>query len=190
MTVIGIISAEDTKKIEKILRKLFLSRGIRAVTVDGGRITEEQLSGLSNAGVKCCIVTLNQSDIHPFYLDILILADSRVISFNLIKCISSTTRVIYNADGRKLPFFDHPNAISYGMSYDAEATISSVDDKCEDISFVFCLQRPLTSLSGKLLYAGETSVVLSGMKAGVSEALAAVTCGLLCDLPLFQTVKI
>ena len=190
MLVIGVVSEDPEKKIELILKKIFSSGGIKSVMLESGRADAATVDGLSLAGVDCLILTLNKDNIHPLYLDVLILEDCSKITRGLVKCVSPETKLIYNADSKELPAFCHPNAISYGMSYNAEATVSSVDDKSDGTSFVFCLQRAVTSIGGNLLYAGEIPVTISGEKAGTDMALAAVACGMLCDVPVLETVKI
>ena len=190
MVVIGVVSGSAEGRIEKAVKKIFSVDGMRTVILESGKIAQEEIQNLGAAGVGYIIITLKKGEIRPVYLDILILESIADISYELVKCVSAKTRLIYNADSMPLVKFKHPNAISYGMSYTAEATISSVDDKFDGVSFVYCLQRSVTSLGGNILYEGEFTVSFSNIKSGITDILAAITCGMICDIPEFVTIKI
>jgi hypothetical protein len=190
MVIIGVVSEKTERNIERFIRKIFVSCRFKTVIAQSGKITSEQIKSLSLAGVEFLIISMKKENIRPVYLDILILENISDISYELVKCVSCETRLIYNRDSCHLPEFKHPNAISYGMSYTAEATVSSVDDKFDGISFIYCLQRPVVSLNGNLLYAGEIPIAFSDVRSGINDILAAVTCGVICDVPAYRTVKI
>lgn len=193
MTVIGILAPENVRKIEATLRKMFSQNHKRVATVNGMSTTEDELYSLKRIGTDYCIILFNKGRICPHYVDILIIDNSKnenIISYDLIKCISPSTRLIYNIDNQFLPLIEHPNAIDYGLSRSATVTVSSIDPQRDGASFVYCIQRPFRTLFDTRLEEGELLVNLSFEKQDVSNLLPAVTCGLLCGLLTNDKVKI
>jgi len=188
MTVIGIAS-DNGRQIGKIIKNMFSAQGKKTCIADSGTVCSELIEALEKAGVEYVVVALKKGEILSVYLDILILETSEAIGYELVKCISPETRLIYNRDNKQMPEFVHPNAISYGMSYNAEVTASSVDDKQEGVGLVYCLKRPVKSFGGTVLCECEMPVRVLN-EAEIDEILAAVTCGLLCDLPVNILINI
>lgn len=187
MIVIGVASEKPT--VKNLIKRVFSENGSRVCTLDCAQATPYELDSLSRSGIDCAVITLNRGEACGVYIDVLILENIADITYELVKCVYSETRLVYNADSTSSAVFDHPNAISYGMTYTADATVSSVDDKYDGISFVFCLQRPVITIGGRSLYEGEIQVMMTDIKSGINEILAAVTCGIICDLPIGQSVK-
>ncbi|KAB3529836.1 Mur ligase family protein [Alkaliphilus serpentinus] len=74
--------------------------------------------------------------------------------------------------------------ISYGLNSKSTITASSID-YFNVTSFNYCLQRGITTLSGKEIDLFEYPVVLPLLgKHNVYNGLAAITCGLLLDIPI------
>ena len=190
MVIIGVMSEDSENTIEKLIKRIFSENGIKSVILRGERASTELANEMSAAGVGCMIIALNKQNIRPICFDILILDDAGGMTCDLVKCVFPETRLIYNADSPSMPGFSHPNALSYGMSYRAEATVSSVDHNSDGASFVFCLQRAVSSLRGNILYAGEAPVMLKGATAATEKILAAVACCLICDVRVFEAVNI
>ena len=190
MLVIGIVRKNDDLKIERLLKTIFALQNLRAVTVKSSEVTPELIRFFDTAGFDFIIISMLPGKIRHVYLDILILESVSAISYELVKCVYGETRLIYSVDSGMPQAFDHPNAISYGMSYRAEATASSVDDKFDGISFIYCHQRPIVTLGGDTLCAGEIPIIIPGISANIENALAAVTCGMLCGVSDFKSAKI
>lgn len=182
MVVIGVLSRCSAGREERLIRDIFSAGGKKAVIAENERICGEQITYLADAGVEYLILTLRKDKIKPVYLDVLILESCSDITSELIKCVAKDTRLIYNIDSEQSVAFVHPNAISYGMSYRAEATASSIDNTCDGISFVYCLQRPVQTLLGEIIYAGEKKVELPFIKPDIDEVIAAVTCSAVCGV--------
>lgn len=182
MIIIGALSDSGSRGAEKLLQKKFTACGKKAITAENRKIGSEQIKYLSDAGVEYLIMTMDKEKIIPVYLDILILKDCRSITNELIKCMASDTRLIYNIDDTRKLVFAHPNAISYGMSYMAEATASSIDSSGDGISLVYCLQRPVMTLCGDIICQGERKITLPGIKPDIDEIIAAVTCSEICGM--------
>ena len=182
MILIGVMSGGNSRGEEKLLKGLLSSCGKKTVAVQNNKLDCDKIKNLGDAGVDFLIMTLNKENIVPVYLDILILKSCTDITKGLIKCVAADTRLIYNIDTGGIPAFVHPNAIRDGMSYKAEATASSIDTACDGISFVYCLQRPVTALSGSVICPGEKKINLPGVRLGIDEIIAAVTCSELCGL--------
>lgn len=190
MTIIGISDHKNAAKIGNFIRRIFFAYGMHTIMVENKRIGMPEFEILRKIESSCMIVILKNGERLPFYLDILILEDCNFITYELIKCVSPDTRLIYNGDIYKKPVFVHPNAISYGMGYCADATISSVDTDFDGISFVFCLQKEITSLGGKSICEGEFRVSISKERGEINSLLAAITCALVSDVIIFQKLKI
>lgn len=193
MTVIGILAPGNVRKIEASLKKLFSKSHKRVATVSGVRTTEDELYALRRIGTDYCIILFSKEHICPHYVDILIMDNAHnenLISYDLIKCISPSTRLIYNIDNQFLPFIEHPNAIDYGLSRSATVTVSSIDAQSDGTSFVYCIQRPFRTLFDTPMEEGELRVLLPFEKSDVSNLLPTITCGLLCGLLTNDRVKI
>ena len=182
MTVIGVLTDTASRDMANTLRDLLISDGVPVVIVDG----IYNISKWENPGTEAAIIPMNKDSIIPVVLDILILDNCDLISYELIECISPETRLIYNGDKSHFRF-EHQNAISYGMAYNADVTVSSIDDKCDGISFVLCLQRPVLSLNGNWLYEGEFQV--QSDNTCINELLPAITCTMLCDIFAIKKTK-
>lgn len=177
MTVIGVLSSNGYKT-EKLIRHIFSACGKKSVIADNSKLNAEQIGILNRSGIDYLIMTLKKEKIVPLYLDILILSSCSDITCELIKCVSANTRLIYNSDNESASVFTHPNAISYGMSYFADATVSSIDGS----SFIYCLQKPVRTLPGEILCEGEKKINLPQKGIGINEMIAAVTCTELCGI--------
>ncbi len=191
MTVIGILAPASSHQIETALKKMFAKNHKRVATVRGLRTMDDELFALRRIGTDYCIILFQKERIYPHYVDILIVDNSgndRIISYDLIKCISPSTRLIYNTDHQAMPVIQHPNAIDYGLSRDATVTVSSIDPKSEGTSFVYCIQRPIRTLFDEPMDQGE--VLVSSDKGDVTNLLPTVTCGLLCGIFTDNTVKL
>lgn len=69
--------------------------------------------------------------------------------------------------------------ISYGLNPLSTVTASSISDSGEELQFQFCLQRTITSLSGKKIEPQEFPVRLKRKGLKIHSALAIVTFALL-----------
>lgn len=185
MLVIGIVG--KNKKTELLLKKIFSFHNFKTAVLKNSETVPELVHFFNVSGFDFLIVELHPSNITPIYLDILILENTADINRELIKCIHPKTRLIYGANSEIS--FVHPNAISYGMSFCSEATVSSVDGDSDGISFIYCLQRPITTFAGNTLCGGEIPIFIPDMKSCIENTLAAVTCCLFCDVPIFEHAK-
>ncbi len=188
MTIIGIV-AQRVSKIASLLKSFLSKAGKSVVVADCEVINTQILNDIKSMGVEYLIISFKKGSVRPLCLDILILDDPARIEKNLIKCVFSHTRLIYNADSAPDFRFMHPNAISYGMSYASDATLSSIDDKLNGTSIIFCLQRPIKSLLGDIVCEGEFLVETSKADINVEDILAAVTCSILCKIPIYKSKK-
>ena len=191
VTVIGILAPTSSHKIETALKKMFAKNHKRVATVRGIRTMDDELYSLKSIGTDYCIILFQKGRIYPHYVDILIVDNSgndQIITYDLIKCISPSTRLIYNTDHQFMPLIEHPNAIDYGLSRNATVTVSSIDPESDGTSFVYCIQRPIRTLFDERMEEGE--VLVSSDKGDVSNLLPTVTCGLLCGIFTENAVKI
>ena len=188
MIIIGVVSKSSERKIERLIKRILTAFGIKTASVQS--LLPERLEALSALGIKAVILSLTKGSVCPLYLDVIVLRNIADITYELVKSVSVNTRLIYNTDSTRFFKFDHPNAIGYGMSYAAEATVSSIDSKSDGLSFVYCLQKPIISLSGRQLSEGEITIDVSDRNSGICDMLAAVTCGMICDAHAFSKIKI
>lgn len=190
MTIIGVLSKKFAGRTEKLIRDMFASEGKKTVRAENAKITREEMEYFEYAGVDFLILTLKKDSIKPIYLDILVLERCEDITNELIKCVAADTRLIYYAQGENVPVFVHPNAISCGMAYKSEATASSIDYKYDGISFVYCLQRPVETLEGEIVEAGEKKVYIPNIKSDIDSVIAAVTCSMICGINVPSKVRL
>ncbi|MCC5910956.1 MAG: UDP-N-acetylmuramyl-tripeptide synthetase [Clostridiaceae bacterium] len=79
--------------------------------------------------------------------------------------------------------------ITYGLRARSTITASSIDTDF-NTSFTYCLQRGITTLSGVEIEAFEYPINLNLLgKHNIYNTLAAVTCGLLLDVPIQRLAK-
>ncbi|SCY96597.1 Mur ligase family protein [Alkaliphilus peptidifermentans] len=79
--------------------------------------------------------------------------------------------------------------VTYGLNTKATITASSLDSD-QMMSFNYCLQRGITSLSGVEIEAFEYPITLPLVgKHNIYNALAAITSGLLMDIPIASIAK-
>ena len=182
MTVIGVLTENESGGIEKTVIKMLISGGVSVKVADN----RDNKFNIPERQADVLLIPMKKNVSIPLLLDILILENPDLISYELRGSVSLETRLIYNADKSSFRF-NHTNAISYGMTYSADVTVSSIDDKFGN-SFVFCLQRAVTSMNGNLFYAGEFTV--DNDKTSINEILPAITCAMLCDTFSVQKAKI
>lgn len=193
MIVIGVLAPGNSFKIVNHLKRFFKRNNKRVAVIKGVNTHESELLGLMNIGTDYCIIIFNTVHICPHYVDILILdnmKNEKIVSYDLIKCISPNTRLVYNIDNDYLPFIEHPYAIDYGLRRNATVTISSIDDKIDGMNFFFCLQKPISTLFNTQHDEGEVFVSAGFEKSDVSNILPTITCGILCGLLEEDTVKL
>lgn len=188
MLVIGIVG--KSRKIEMLLKKIFSINKLKTAVLKNSAAIPELLHFFYISDFDFLIVEMHPLNITPVYLDVLILEHTTDISPELIKCVHTKTRLIYGINSGLTSEFTHPNAISYGMSFHSEATVSSVNNETDGVSFIYCLQRPIITFSGNIIYTGEIPVFFPGIKSSIENMLAAVTCCLFCDVPIFKEIKI
>lgn len=83
----------------------------------------------------------------------------------------------------------HIPVITYGLGNRATITASSIDTDFST-SFNYCLQRGITTLSGIEVEAFEYPIAINLLgKHNIYNSLAAITCGLLMDVPIDQMKK-
>lgn len=95
-------------------------------------------------------------------------------------------------DEHSLKLLDQNNhiiVITYGLSAKATVTASSIDMD-PNISFNYCLQRGLTTMTAAEIDAFEYPLHINLIgKHNIYNTLAAVTCGVLLDVPMESIVK-
>ncbi|AOY76229.1 Mur ligase family protein [Clostridium formicaceticum] len=83
----------------------------------------------------------------------------------------------------------HILVVTYGLNAKATITASTIDTDFST-SFNYCLQRGLTTLSGIEVEAFEYPITINLLgKHNIYNTLAAVTCGLLLDIPINHMAK-
>lgn len=191
VTVIGILAPTCAQKIEAALKKMFAKNHKRVATIHGLCTMDDELYALKSIGIDYCIIRLDRSRMLSHFIDILIIDHAgreQVITYDLIKCISPGTRLVYNSDHRFMPQILHPNAIDYGLSRNATVTVSSIDPEGDGTSFVYCIQRPIRTLFDALME--ESEVLVRAEKGDVTNLLPTVTCGFLCGIFTGGTIKL
>jgi hypothetical protein len=174
MVSIGIFSSEDKNMINKYLQMLFTKNGKKYMSllhpVDG-----EAMRTLISSDIDYLIIDLESVDYD--FVDIMILDSNKKSASEITRHICPSTHLIYNIDNG-FPMLAHPHAISCGLSHQAAATISSVSDS----EFIFCLQKPVTTLFGN--YVGESELLVRPphVCSEVEPALPAVACGIVCEV--------
>lgn len=190
MKIIGILAPNGGEKIAAALKRIFAACKKRVACVRGVHGLADELASLESLGTEYCILSLKPGRT-PQFVDILIL-DSAMgragVLYAALKCISPATRLLYNADRRSMPRIEHPNAVDYGLSRGAAVTVSSMDAGGDGDSVVFCMQRPIRTISDAPAEAGE--VRLEGCGRDMSGLLAAVSCGFLCGIFTENHMKI
>ena len=189
MIVIGIYAPGHQRRIAELVQEIFHQSGKRTAVTDKSR-GGAYLEYLSAAKLDAVILLLHPNELPKAYFDVLIMELSHSVYLpELAKCLHRETRLIYNEDAFFFPVV-HPNAISYGMRYDAAATVSSIES-AEETTVAYCLQKPIRKLSGELAEEGELLIHRSvPMEKSLSDLLAAVTCGIVCGVIRTPTVKI
>lgn len=190
MVTVGVISKKQDGNTEKLIKAILRADGKKAVCAENVRLEIEERESLEDAGVEFLILTLNKNRIRPIYLDILLLESCDDITSELVKCVAPDTRLVYIVRDETLPVFVHPNAVSCGMAYRAEATASSIDYKCDGVSFVYCLQRRIESIYGEAIEAGEKKIYIPEIKTDIATVIAAVTCTLICGAKNCDRVRV
>lgn len=174
MVSIGIFSPECKNLINKYLQTLFAKNGKKYVSLLHS-VDREAMRTLISSDIDYLIIDLESVDYD--FVDIMILDSNKKSAAEIIKHICPSTHLIYNIDNG-FPALTHPHAISCGLSQQAAATVSSMSDS----EFMFCLQKPVTTLFGN--YVGESELLVhpSQARAEVGPALPAVTCGIVCEV--------
>lgn len=192
MTKIGILAPNNSTQIVNALVMIFKSdKTLVAVKKNNARI-EHELNFLDRNGIKYTLIVFNTKKIYPVGLDVLILdneQNTRLVSYDLIECMSERTILIYNTDNGFLPHINHPNAIDYGYSSTSSVTISSVNYTENSISFIVSIQREIYGLYDNILPIGEI-LISSGYKAELCNLLCAVICSLICGIINYAEIKI
>lgn len=84
---------------------------------------------------------------------------------------------------------NHILVVTYGLSAKSTITASSIDTDFTT-SFTFCLQRGLTTMAGVDIEAFEYPININLLgKHNIYNTLAAVTCGLIMDVPIDHMAK-
>lgn len=174
MVNIGIFSPENKNGIGSCLKSLFAHFDKKVFIPRIQHISSDILDSVINSGIDFCIIDLENN---ITYVDILIL-DSKTESKikDIAKCISPSTHLIYNIDSG-IPEIIHPYAVSYGLGTQAIATISSIDD----LSIIYCLQKPVLTLEDKQIDENEVRIN-SNYTLNTEKLLPAITCGMLCGI--------
>ena len=192
MTKIGILAPNNSTQIVNALVMIFKSdRKVVAVKKNNPK-TDYELNFLDKSGIKYALIIFNEKKIYPVELDVLILdneQNSKLVSYDLVECMSEKTILIYNTDNGFLPHINHPNAIDYGYNPTSSVTISSVNHRENSISFIVSIQREICGMFDNILPIGEI-LINSKYKAELCNLLSAVICSLVCGIINYAEIKI
>ncbi len=192
MIIIGILAPDNSSEIEKALKNIIHSKGYISAVNENSIQTKKKLALYERSGIDYSIIIFNAKKIYPVNLDILILDNAKnqkIVTLDLIKCITERTMLIYNTDNGYLPALSHPNAIDYGFDPNSAVTISSVGYNDTSTDILLYISRPLFGIFSNNIYIGEL-LINSEQHTDIPNLIPAIICGLVCDIIYEHTVKI
>ncbi len=183
----GKIQTNDLKEIHTYINKMIEEKVEIIIMGIPAYIFENSITDK----IKCDILV--EANVSPAYLNLYqaIQGDSKSQNGFMNRVLGQGVGII-NLDENKYFKFDSNNneiPITYGLSAKAMVTASSIDMGYVT-TFNFCLQETLTTLSGGQVEACEYPFEIQILgKHNIYNALAAITCGLLLDLPVENMAK-
>ena len=193
MVKIGILACCNTAEITEALI-LILKTDNNTIALKNNYSTEnDDFLSYIYSETHFLIIPINQEKTPQFTLDILILDNpnnQRIITYDLVNCVTENTILIYNTDNGYLPKLEHPNAIDYGFSPTSTVGISSVEYLSSNTcSFIVSVQKPLNCLCGKIFPIGEL-LTISNSDIKIENRIPAVICSLICTHNYKNPIKI
>ncbi len=193
MVKIGILACCNTAEITEALI-LTLKTADNTVALKNNYNTEnDEFLSYIFSDTDYLIIPINHEKTPQFTLDILILDNpnnKRIITYDLVNCVTDDTILIYNTDNGYLPKLEHPNAIDYGFSPMSTVGISSVEySDCNTCSFIVSVQKPINCLCGKIFPIGEL-LTISNSDIKIENRIPAVICSLICTNNYKNPIKI
>ncbi len=192
MITIGILAPDNSVQIKTALKNIIHSAGYVSAVNDNSIQTKKKLALFERSGIDYCIIVFDVRNIYPVCLDILILDNAKnqkIVTLDLIKCITEKTILIYNTDNGYLPALTHPNAIDYGFDRNSAVTVSSISYNDTSIDILLYISRPFCGIFSNNIYIGEL-LVSSEQQSDIQNLIPAIICGLVCDIIYEHTVKI
>ena len=191
MIKIGILAPGNSDEIiDSLVNMLKKCKKMVAVKQNSRRINND-IRLYEKTGIEYVFIEFGNKRIYPVDIDIMILDNARndnIVSYDLIKCISDNTVLIYNTDSGYLPYIDHPNAIDYGFGINSCVGISSISYSDNKISVIVSIQRPFIGLFFNKIDVCEFSVEVFAINKTVN-IIPGIIILLLCDLFSCSNVK-
>lgn len=192
MITIGILAPDNSVEIVNTLKDIIRQNGCVTAVNENGIQTQKKLALYERSGIEYAVVIFNPKKIYPVALDILILDNAKnqkLVTLELVKCITEKTLLIYNTDNGYLPALNHPNAIDYGFGRNSAVTISSIGYNDASVDILLCINRPFSGIFSNNIYVGEL-LVNTQMHSDIANLIPAIICGLVCDIICEHAVKI
>jgi len=177
------LTTPSPEDLHKYLKQMVDDRvDIVSMEASSHGLKQQRLYGIQ---FDCAIQTNISVDHMDYHTSVKDYVDSKKMLFDQIK---PGGIAIINSDDRNASKLIKDKkdiiVIDYGLNNRASITASSLDFT-DGASFTFCQQRAVKSITNKLIEPQEIPVKLNVLgKHNVYNALAAMTCGLLYDVPI------
>ena len=192
MLKIGIYACENTAEIIEALLLILKDSNSSVAIKNNQNYKMDDILRCAYQEIDYILIPLNDKNIHPVTLDILILDNpnnKNIVTYELVDCISEDTILIYNTDNNYLPKLEHPNAIDYGFSQESTVSISSVEYNESACSFMLSVTKSFPCLCGDMCPIGEILITCnSDIK--LENRIPAVICGIVCENSKRNVIKI
>lgn len=179
MSVIEVIDRQEGIRIGRFLETFNAKRGGSTSIID---LSGE--GGIRSREVSHYAVVWDESPSECSTSDILIVNAGEGNIVNHLP-VRSLGYVLFNADSVKLSEIigEEYYPVSFGFNGKTSVTASSID-KVESLSIMYCLQRTLFTLNGKVIEPFEIPLEYSGSRMEIYTLLAGITTLLILDVEI------
>jgi len=186
MLIIGILAPQHSVPIIKLLKIIFSRAGKKFITLKSDNMLPEHISQLKNTNMDFAIINITDCSLKDIFFDILICDNTsgELATTNsfIEKNITPESTIIYNTDVDYINIKSAANKIGYGLSARADVSASSVNVNDGDIEFAYCVLHDIQTIYQKTIEMCELVIRFGGVNTGIYHALAAVTCGAICEI--------
>lgn len=183
MIVIGILAPEHDVSIIKLLKKRFYANKKTCMVIKAENVETDYIYQLGSMGIDFMIIDIYGYVPNNVFLDLLIYdntADKILCDINIKKNITANTKLIYNGDVGKVHISGDFDMISYGLSHKADITLSSICTCGDGAEIIYCIQRNITALSGKMTEISERVIKYDEENINVYHILACAAAEIIC----------
>lgn len=188
MITIGVIGSRGKSAVAEILQEELKKQG-KTVCIIGINFSKSDCSYRENSDIDYSIMTISREnilneEIERGKFDILLQTTLEEESDELIDKLQTTINIIkedgyfvFNSDSIQNINFkcDSIYPVTYGLNGRTTITTSSIDDM-EELCFMYCSQRSIINIIGKVIQPFEKSVSVKGKYYDINYYLCAYTC--------------